>query len=70
MKKFYSRISKKGLLFSIRDFSIFKICSEVVNISVGHPVLITNLEINGLKFLEAENILRLKFLEAESVSRP
>ena len=38
MKDFYSRILKQGLLFGICDFSIFKIYSEVVNISVGHPV--------------------------------
>ena len=38
MKDFYSRILKQGLLFGICDFSIFKICSEFVNISVGHPV--------------------------------
>ena len=38
-KSFHSRISKQGLLFGICDFSIFKICSEVVNISVGHPVI-------------------------------
>ena len=38
MKHFYLRISEQGLLFGICDFSIFKIYSEVVNISVGHPV--------------------------------
>ena len=37
-KSFHSRISKQGLLFGICDFSIFKIWSEVVNISMGHPV--------------------------------
>ena len=39
MKDFYSRILKQGLLLGICDFSIFKIYSEVVNISVGHPVI-------------------------------
>ena len=38
MKDFPSRILKQGLLFGICDFSIFKTYSEVVNISVGHPV--------------------------------
>ena len=38
-KGFHSRISKQGLLFDICDFSIFKIWSERVTISVGHPVL-------------------------------
>ena len=38
MKDFYSRILKQGLLFGICDFSIFTIYSEVVNVSVGHPV--------------------------------
>ena len=37
-ERFYSRILKQGLLFGICDFSIFKIYSEVVNISVGHLV--------------------------------
>ena len=34
-KSFFPRISKQGLLFDIYDFSIFKIWSEVVNISMG-----------------------------------
>ena len=38
LKAFFPRISKQGLLFDICDFLIFKIQSEVVNISVGHPV--------------------------------
>ena len=37
-KNFFPRISKQGLLFDICDFSIFKIQSEIVNISIGHPV--------------------------------
>ena len=39
LKGFHSRISKQGLLFGIFDFSIFKICSELVNLWVGHLVV-------------------------------
>ena len=38
LKGFYLNFSKPVLLFDICDFSIFKIYSEVVNISMGHPV--------------------------------
>ena len=37
-----------SLLFDICDFSIFKIYSEVVNISVGHPVYLSYLPVKQI----------------------
>ena len=56
--------------FSKTAYLFYRKMTWIYSYHILSQILITNLEKNGLKFLEAENILRLKFLEAESVSRP